>query len=264
MTTTTRTPDAVAAGAPAKPGSAVSEAFETGEPQLIAENVEEHVGNVAMWRADGAPNSLLYQPLVSGGQAVGVLFVGWRDVALVTDPRVVVASLLAHEIAAAIARQDVIDQLTDEALTDPLTELPNRRAWDAHIGSTMGDGEHPVAVAMFDIDRFKQFNDSYGHPAGDRLLRETAAAWRREIRADDFLARLGGEEFALLLTGHHTASVKALVERLRKSMPGEQTVSAGIAVRIDGETPDQLLSRADRALYEAKAAGRNRAVFAES
>jgi diguanylate cyclase (GGDEF)-like protein len=264
MTTTTRTPDAVAAGAPAKPESAVSEAFRTGEPQLIAENVEEHVGNVAMWRADGAPNSLLYQPLVSGGQPVGVLFVGWRDLALVTDPRVVVASLLAHEIAAAIARQDVIDQLTDEALTDPLTGLPNRRAWDAHIGSTMGDEEHSVAVAMFDIDRFKQFNDSYGHPAGDRLLRETAAAWRGEIRADDFLARLGGEEFALLLTGHHTASIKALVERLRKSMPGEQTVSAGIAVRKDGETPEQLLSRADRALYEAKAAGRNRALFADS
>jgi diguanylate cyclase (GGDEF)-like protein len=264
MTTTTRTPDAIAAGAPAKPGSAVSEAFQTGEPQLIAENVEEHVGNIDMWRADGAPNSLLYQPLLSGGQAVGVLFVGWSDITLVTDPRVVVASLLAHEIAAAIARQDVIDQLTDEALTDALTELPNRRAWDAHIASTMGDGEHTVAVAMFDIDRFKQFNDSYGHPAGDRLLRETAAAWRGEIRADDFLARLGGEEFALLLTGRHTASVKALVERLRNGMPGQQTVSAGIAVREDGETPEQLLGRADRALYEAKAAGRNRAVFAES
>jgi diguanylate cyclase (GGDEF)-like protein len=127
----------------------------------------------------------------------------------------------------------------------------------------MSGGREPVAVAMFDIDRFKQFNDSYGHPAGDRLLRDTAAAWRAEVRADDFLARLGGEEFALLLTGRHTGSVRALVERLRSSMPAQQTVSAGIALRVDGETPDQLLSRADQALYEAKTAGRNRAVVAD-
>jgi diguanylate cyclase (GGDEF)-like protein len=116
---------------------------------------------------------------------------------------------------------------------------------------------------MLDIDRFKQFNDSYGHPAGDRLLRETAAAWRAEIRAGDFLARIGGEEFALLLTGRDTPSVTALVERLRQSMPAQQTVSAGIALRNDGETPEQLLSRADQALYEAKSSGRDRAMFAD-
>jgi diguanylate cyclase (GGDEF)-like protein len=191
-----------------------------------------------------------------------VLFVGWAGKVVADGPQVAVASLLAREIAALVVRQDVIDQLTDEALTDPLTELPNRRAWDGQIGMAMTDG-HAVAVAMLDIDRFKQFNDSYGHPAGDRLLRETAAAWRTEIRSQDFLARLGGEEFALLLTGRDTASVAALVERLRQSMPAQQTVSAGIAVRNDGETPEQLLSRADQALYEAKASGRDRALFAD-
>jgi diguanylate cyclase (GGDEF)-like protein len=263
MTTTTRTPDEVAAGAPARTGSAVYEAFHSRRPQLICENVEEHVGNVEVWRADGAPSAALYQPLLRGDQAVGVLFVGWSEPVVAGGPRVVVASLLAHEIAAVLSRQDVIDQLTDEALTDPLTELPNRRAWDTQIAAAMSGSREPVAVAMFDIDRFKQFNDSYGHPAGDRLLRDTAAAWRAEVRANDFLARLGGEEFALLLTGAHTGSVRALVERLRSSMPAQQTVSAGIALRVDGETPDQLLSRADQALYEAKTAGRNRAVVAD-
>ncbi len=102
----------------------------------------------------------------------------------------VVASLLAHEVAAVIDRADVIEQLTDEALTDPLTGLPNRRAWDAQLAQAMKAGREPVAVAMFDIDHFKQFNDSYGHPAGDRLLREAAAAWKAEIRSGDFLARL--------------------------------------------------------------------------
>jgi diguanylate cyclase (GGDEF)-like protein len=261
VTTTTRSPDAVTAGAPARLGSAVHKAFETGQPQLLTDNVESHVGNVEVWRADGAPSSALYQPLRAGEQTVGVLFVGWSDRVTADGPRVAVASLLAREIAAVIVRRDVIDQLTDEALTDALTALPNRRAWDSQIGSAMTDGRQ-IAVAMFDIDRFKQFNDSYGHPAGDRLLRESAAAWRAEIRAGDFLARLGGEEFALLLTGRDTASVWAMVERLRASMPGGQTVSAGIAVRNDGETPEQLLARADQALYEAKAAGRDRAFFA--
>ncbi|HWE59748.1 MAG TPA: diguanylate cyclase [Solirubrobacteraceae bacterium] len=263
MTTTTRARDAIAAGAPARAGSAVHEAFRTGAPQLITENIEQRVGNVDFWRADGAPSSSLYQPLLRGEQVLGVMFVGWEGEVVSTEPRVLVASLLAHEIAAVIDRRDVLDQLTDEALTDALTQLPNRRAWDTQIAVAMSGGLEPVAVAMFDIDRFKQFNDSYGHPAGDRLLRETAAAWRAEVRADDFLARLGGEEFALLLTGRHTGSVRALVERLRSSMPAQQTVSAGIALRVDGDTPDQLLSRADRALYEAKNAGRNRAVVAD-
>lgn len=262
VTTTTRSDEAVVGGAPARPGSAVHQAFHDKQPQLITENVEDHVGNVEVWRADGAPTSALYQPLVNGDKAVGVLFVGWAGKVVPDGPLVAVASLLAREIAAVVARKDVIDQLTDEALTDPLTELPNRRAWDGQIGAAMTDG-HPVAVAMLDIDRFKQFNDSYGHPAGDRLLRETAAAWRAEIRAEDLLARLGGEEFALLLTGRDTPSVAALVERLRHSMPAQQTVSAGIAVRNDGETPEQLLNRADQALYEAKASGRDRAVFAD-
>lgn len=192
-----------------------------------------------------------------------MLFVGWNERIESGEQRVVVASLLAHEIAAVLDRQDVIEQLTGEALTDPLTELPNRRAWDGRMAIAMAGTTEPVAVAMLDIDRFKQFNDTRGHPAGDRLLRETAAAWRAHIRSDDFLARLGGEEFALLLTGRATDSVQALVERLRGSMPEAQTVSAGIAVRVAGDTPEQLLSRADQALYEAKAAGRDRAVFAD-
>ena len=262
MTTTTRTPDAVAAGAPARPGSAVDIAFRTQQPVLVTEDVEQHVGNVAMWRTDGAPSSLLYQPLMRGEQAVGVLFVGWEDLVGASGQEVLLASLLSHEIATVLARQDMLDQLADEALKDALTGLPNRRAWDAAIGAAMAGGEAPVAVAMFDIDRFKQFNDSYGHPAGDRLLRETAAAWRAEVRADDFLARLGGEEFGLLLTGRDTSSVQRLVERLRRAMPTGQTASAGIALRIDGDTPDTLLDRADQALYQAKGAGRDRAVLA--
>jgi diguanylate cyclase (GGDEF)-like protein len=263
LTTTTRTPDAVAAGAPARAGSIVYAAFESRQPQLICDDVEAHVGNVELWRANGAPSALLYQPLLKDDQAVGVLVVGWNEPVVPGEQRVVVASLLAHEIAAVLDRQEVLEQLTGEALTDPLTELANRRAWDGQMAIAMAGTTEPAAVAMLDIDRFKQYNDAHGHPAGDRLLRETAAAWRMHIRADDFLARLGGDEFALLLTGRATDSVQALVERLRTSMPAAQTVSVGIAVRVPGDTLDQLLSRADQALYEAKESGRDRTVSAD-
>lgn len=263
MTTTTRTPDVISSGSPARPESAVYQAFHSKQPQLICENLEDHVGNIEMWQADGAPSALLYQPLMRGDDAVGVLFVGWSEPVSVGEPRVVVASLLAHEIAAVIARQDVIDQLMGEALTDPLTELPNRRAWDSQIALAMAINQEHVAVAMFDIDHFKQFNDSYGHLEGDRLLQEAAAAWRGELRATDFLARIGGEEFALLLKGRDVPSAEALVERLRRSVPSDQTVSAGVAVRRKGDSPSSLLGRADEALYEAKAAGRDRTVSAD-
>ena len=261
LTATTGSSAERTAPAPARTGSAIEQAFLSQRPQLICDDVEAQVGNLERWREDGAPSSLLYQPLLRDGHAVGVLFVGWSNRVEADESRVVVASLLAREIAAVIDRADVIDQLTDEALTDALTGLPNRRAWDAQLAASMDSDREPVAVAMFDIDRFKQFNDSYGHPAGDRLLRETAAAWRSEIRADDFLARIGGEEFALLLTGKDTDAVQALVERLRASVPSSQTCSAGIALRREGDTPEQLLGRADQALYEAKAGGRDRTVF---
>ncbi len=260
LTTTTEAREAVAEGAPAQPHSAIHQAFRSRQPQLITENVQHHVGDVDLWRAGGAPSSLLYQPLLKDDVAVGVLFVGWPDIAQRDEPRVVAASLLAHEIAIVLDRADVIDQLTDEALTDPLTGLPNRRAWDAQLELALL-GSIPVAVAMFDVDHFKRFNDTHGHPAGDRLLRETAASWRSEMRARDFLARLGGEEFALLLTGDDVTTVQATVERLRARMPGRETCSAGIAVRVDGDTAEQLVSRADQALYEAKTSGRDRTVL---
>ncbi len=152
-----------------------------------------------------------------------------------------------------IDRADMIGQLTDEALTDALTGLPNRRAWDAEIADAL-QGSGPVAVAMLDIDHFKRFNDTNGHPAGDRLLREAASRWRSEMRAGDFLARLGGEEFALLVTGADVTTIATIVARLCARMPAQQTCSAGIALRSIGDTPEQLVARADAALYEAKTA----------
>jgi diguanylate cyclase (GGDEF)-like protein len=152
---------------------------------------------------------------------------------------------------------EMLNQVSDIASTDALTGLPNRRAWDALLVELLAD-DRCMTVTMLDIDHFKEFNDSQGHPAGDRLLRETAAAWREELRAGDFVARLGGDEFALLLPDCTAANALEVVERLRLRIPSEQTCSAGIATHVPGSPPEALMAQADTALYEAKTAGRDR------
>jgi len=147
------------------------------------------------------------------------------------------------------------------AITDELTGLPNRRAWNTELPRTIqrvrrtGDS---LAVAIIDIDHFKRFNDAYGHLAGDRLLKEAAAAWQNQLRTVDHLARYGGEEFVVMLPDATAAQARDIVERMRLATPLGQTFSAGIALWNGSETSDALTDRADAALYEAKNAGRNR------
>jgi diguanylate cyclase len=121
----------------------------------------------------------------------------------------------------------------------------------------------PLAVAVFDIDHFKKFNDAYGHPAGDRLLKEAAACWRRHLRSADLLARYGGEEFAVLLPDAGPEAAREIIERMRTATPLGQTFSAGLATWNGTETSEELVARADAALYRAKAAGRNQVASAQ-
>ncbi|HEY2321195.1 MAG TPA: sensor domain-containing diguanylate cyclase [Solirubrobacteraceae bacterium] len=247
----------------AREQSAVQEAFRTRRAVLVTDAAEGRVGDNMAWLATGRPRSVLYQPLTRHGVALGVLVIGWSEDIRSGGTHTTIASLLAHEAAAVIARADVLDDLADAAQTDPLTGLPNRRAWDAQVKRASGDGSRLV-VAMIDFDHFKTFNDTYGHPAGDRLLKATAAAWRDQLRGDDLLARLGGEEFGLLLRDCDAAVAAEVTERLRTSVSDNWTCSAGIAVGEPGESPDAVIARADRALYEAKAAGRDRTQLASA
>jgi diguanylate cyclase (GGDEF)-like protein len=237
--------------------SAVTEAFLSGQPSLITEDVEAHVGSLLLWEAAGRPESLLYEPLMRGSDAVGVLAVGWPAHIRASGTRATIVALLAHEAAAVIDRADALSQLADMASTDPLTGLPNRRAWDARVNRALSAGQR-FTVAMLDFDRFKEFNDTYGHPAGDLLLKETAANWREQVRAGDLLARLGGEEFGLLLIECDTDRAVEVIERLRKRIYRDRTCSAGFAEHRSGESAEGVLARADAALYDAKSAGRDR------
>ncbi|MGK5685323.1 GGDEF domain-containing protein [Actinoplanes sp. URMC 104] len=151
-------------------------------------------------------------------------------------------------------------QVRELARQDDLTGLPNRRAWNDELPRALEharrDGR-PVAVALLDLDRFKTFNDTYGHPAGDRLLKSASAAWHGSLRAADTLARYGGEEFVVLLPGAEGDEARDVLGRALAATPLGQTFSAGVAVWDGQETSDQLIERADLALYEAKAGGRN-------
>lgn len=155
-------------------------------------------------------------------------------------------------------------QLRELTRIDELTALPNRRAWAAELPSALERARRaaqPLCVAMIDLDHFKRFNDEFGHPAGDRLLRGAAAAWRECLRDGDLLARYGGEEFILLLPSADDRDGAEILGRLREVTPLGQTFSAGLA-RWDGvETSEELIARADRALYRAKGAGRDRVEF---
>ncbi|WP_083972517.1 GGDEF domain-containing protein [Actinoplanes awajinensis] len=152
------------------------------------------------------------------------------------------------------------EKVRELAVTDELTGLPNRRSWNTELPRTMEQARrtgNPLTVALIDIDHFKNFNDTYGHPAGDRLLKEATAAWQHELRTVDHLARFGGEEFVLALPDATAAQARVIVDRMRLATPLGQTFSAGIAGWDPAETSDELTARADTALYQAKNAGRN-------
>jgi len=153
------------------------------------------------------------------------------------------------------------------ARTDPLTQIPNRRAWDEELPRELLRARRDrtmVTVAILDLDRFKAYNDMRGHQEGDSLLQRVATAWQGAIRASDFIARYGGEEFAVILRGCSLEDALPIVERMRMCVPDEQSCSAGLA-RWDGEeTAEALVGRADEALYEAKLAGRDRIKVAPS
>ena len=190
---------------------------------------------------------------------------------IATDLRLaVVWTVIAAVVAFTVLRLvDEIRRQSDElerlASTDTLTGLPNRRVWEdalpRELARSVRSGA-PVAIAILDLDHFKLYNDTNGHQGGDLLLKEIAAMWPGELRESDLLARYGGEEFALLLPDCGAADLQPVVEKVRLAMPSGVTASAGAAVWDGVEEAEELIRRADEALYAAKGAGRNRTVVA--
>jgi diguanylate cyclase (GGDEF)-like protein/PAS domain S-box-containing protein len=141
------------------------------------------------------------------------------------------------------------------ARTDPLTELPNRRVWTERVTEELQRAKRsnePPTIAIIDLDDFKTLNDTHGHAAGDRLLKALARGWQAQLREIDLLARVGGDEFCLLLPSCSAGEERRVLQRLRAVMPNGQTFSAGAATWDGEEQPERLFERADRALYQDK------------
>ena len=141
-------------------------------------------------------------------------------------------ALIGRFFAIVTEREELRGKLEGLAHTDELTALPNRRAWEQGLQRELSRAERAgetLCVALVDLDDFKGYNDDYGHPAGDALLRDTSAAWGTCLRTGDLLARLGGDEFVLALPAQSLADCLAVVERLRTATPSPMTSSAGLA-----------------------------------
>jgi diguanylate cyclase (GGDEF)-like protein len=155
-----------------------------------------------------------------------------------------------------------------EALMDPVTGLPNRRDFDAQFGQLVARTTGPIALALMDLDHFKRVNDRFSHLVGDDVLRVCARLLRESSRDHDLVARFGGEEFAIVLPGAELQIALVVCERMRRAIADypwdtiheglEVTASLGCIVGLPGTTTQELLTEADRQLYAAKAAGRNK------
>ncbi|MBO1254120.1 GGDEF domain-containing protein [Alteromonas sp. 5E99-2] len=158
--------------------------------------------------------------------------------------------------------------------TDPLTGVPNRLAYNERAVKAMSFAEtqnDPLALSVIDIDHFKSINDQYGHAAGDRTLQVIAKNLMKNLRPNEFLARWGGEEFALLMQNQSDKNLKSRLDEMReelsqlpfkfKQTPVKITASFGASCYKNGETLQQFFERADKALYSAKKTGRNRVII---
>lgn len=169
-----------------------------------------------------------------------------------------------------VAFNRMADELKSRARTDDLTALPNFRAFSERIDLELDRVERypaPLGVMLLDLDRFKAYNDTWGHPAGNEALKRVSAVLRETVRSVDFPARYGGEEFAVILPQVDAEALAAIAERVRanvEALPAPPdgatvTVSIGIALHpLEAKDRTSLLQLADERLYAAKKAGRNR------
>jgi diguanylate cyclase (GGDEF)-like protein len=188
------------------------------------------------------------------------------------------ATAVAERISLAVANLKLREVLRNQSIRDPLTGLFNRRYMEESLNRELHRAarkHRSVSLVMLDLDHFKQFNDTFGHQAGDMLLREVASVIKARVRAGDLACRYGGEEFALILSETDTNGAHLCVDNIREAVKqlsvqfrgqslGSMTLSAGIAASPGhSDNSEDLIHMADGALYRAKKEGRDRVVVCE-
>lgn len=173
--------------------------------------------------------------------------------------------------------EEKIEEQRQRALRDVLTQLPNREAYNIHLAQEFERWQRykrPLSLVVCDIDHFKSINDTYGHQAGDKVLRIIARSIASRLRKTDFIARIGGEEFVVLMPETNADQAYGVIDKIReaiakcpfhfKEKPVSITLSFGVTEFEGEDKPDAVFARSDKALYQAKQQGRNRVILAES
>lgn len=200
------------------------------------------------------------------------LFINAAVLALVIAPPIywLVLSPIHQEYEKRLKAEGEAEEMSRMAITDPLTHIMNRRGITVGLLDAMAQAERyrtPLTVAMADIDHFKEVNDTHGHKAGDRVLKDVAAILSDALRMPDKVGRYGGEEFLMILPHTSLTQGRKIADRIRASVSKwdfdlgakkiRLTISIGLCQFKSGEDLEQFLSHADKALYEAKKGGRN-------
>jgi diguanylate cyclase (GGDEF)-like protein len=209
-------------------------------------------------------------PVSFMGRALGVLHATGPVGEPLDQSRVAQLTTLAAQAGARIGTVRAFQRTQLQASTDGLTGLVNRRTLETQLRGLVKQGR-PFALAMADLDRFKQLNDTHGHEAGDRALRTFARTGQEVLREDDIIARWGGEEFVIVVPDLDRQQAAGVLERIRTRLAEAQngghpsfTASFGLTDSSRADTLEQVLQLADAALYQAKEAGRDRIVISDT
>ncbi len=259
-----------------RPGGLADDVFRRGGYILASDRAGNRHQLSDLARAEGI-RAFLCMPLLTKNKPLGLLYLYRSDRDEFDFDEIAIAETFSYLAAQAIANARAHAATLDLAETDALTGLANRRKAEARLSTEIGRAHRtgkPFALISIDIDRFKEINDTHGHPVGDRVLQILAQILLEQVREVDLAARVGGEEFLLVLPGTDSGSGAGLVaERVRSAvadaavkLPGGAelhfTVSEGVACfPACGESREILLEHVDQALYTAKRQGRNQSVF---
>lgn len=248
------------------------------ERALVVSDITNELAYVNKIILDEGIKSLVAVPLKLENKVVGILYVDdfvpreykVREIAALT--------LLANQATIALLKAQTFKQVMELAITDGLTAVFNHRYFQERLTQEVKRAKryrHPLSMIMIDIDHFKSYNDFYGHPKGDVILRAIADSVREVVRETDIVARYGGEEFAVILPETGKKEALAVARKIRTAIEresfygeeilpqGQFTVSCGVATfPEDSQTRHDLIDRADKALYLAKETGRNKVCVA--
>lgn len=213
--------------------------------------------------------SVILQPFEIQDSAKGVMVLAFEDDRSLSRDEQFILNLLKDQASVSLHNALLHRVIEEQAMTDSLTGLPNRRSMDYHLQEELQRGriyQRPFSVLLLDINQFKQVNDRYGHPAGDLLLRQIAEFLKQVIRKTDFLARYGGDEFAVILPETDAVMAEKIAARINQGLKDNLfQVNEGINIHLsaslgltaypeDGDSIQQLLDSADRNLYKKKSA----------